>query len=293
MASLPPPARKRRWLSISLRGLLLVVTVLALYLGWHANLALRQRAAVASVLRRGGRIFYSYADPVQNPAYELATPPRLAGLLGIDFVDRVTVVEFIGPEFGDDDLRLLDDMPYVRWLRIYGTSVTGKTFEHVADRPRITVLLVNHSPLEDAALAEIGRMRHLKTLHLVDTRITDAGLGSLVELKRLESLSLSECEISDTGLASWPLPATLMEVSLENTNVSDETVMQLVSLPQLSRLTLYGSPVTDDSIATLAQMPQLKAVMLGETKVTDDGLRRLIEGRGQQLVVSPDPDGGP
>jgi hypothetical protein len=48
-ASLPT---RRRWLSFTLRGLLLAFTALALGLGWYANRARRQQAAVAVILSR-------------------------------------------------------------------------------------------------------------------------------------------------------------------------------------------------------------------------------------------------
>ena len=291
-AAAPP---RRRWLSFTLRGLLIVFTALALTLGWYANRALRQRAAVAVILQKGGRISYSHNDFKAVPSPELATPPPLAGLLGIDFVDTVTVAEFLGPQFNDDDLQLLDSLPRIHWLRIYETKVTGSGFDHVARCRRVTWLLVNHSPLTDEALPAIGRMRQLTTLHLVDTRLTDAQLHSLAPLTALQSLSLSQCSISDAGLEQLPLPATLTDLSLENTRIGDRGIelLQRQNLPLLTRLCLYGSQATDASIPTLTKMPQVTSIILGSTQVTPDGLRQLQAARSSGMYISPDPDGRP
>jgi hypothetical protein len=48
-----PPERKRRRFQFSLRTLLIVFTVCAAWLAWHANRAHRQRTAVNAVIELG------------------------------------------------------------------------------------------------------------------------------------------------------------------------------------------------------------------------------------------------
>jgi Leucine-rich repeat (LRR) protein len=272
--------------------MLLTITVGALAFGWYANRALRQRAAVAAILRQGGRIYYAHNDPLRVNA-QAATPPPLAGLLGVDFVDTVTVAEFIGPEFDDADLVWLDALPAIHWLRIHETKLTGASFQHVSRCRQITALVINGSPLQDVALPEIGRMQQLGTLHLVDTRITDAELHSLSNLTGLNSLTLSGCAITDAGLASCALAPTIRELSLENTRVGDAGITQLQQLPLLGRLSLYGSQVSDAGVVGLSQIAPLRSVMLGSTHVTNDGLRQLRDSSMPWLYISPSPNDNP
>jgi hypothetical protein len=282
---------KRRWVAFSLRTAGIAFTALALWMGWYSNRAWQQRRAVETILRKGGRVCYVFNDPVRDPTAVTAPKPALADYLGLDFVDTVTIAEFLGKDFTDDDLALLDDLPHVHWLRFYDTSITGSGFRHVSARTKVNVLLVNLSPLENAALMEIGRMSQLKTLHITEgASITDDGLASLAPLRHLESLSLSQCTISNAGLARLDPPATLREVSLEDTQIGDAGVALLARLPNLERLSLVGSPVTDASTAHFAAMPSLKSVMLGNTRVSDQALRALQAKAGPSLYVAPDPD---
>ena len=58
----PPPQhkRKRRWQSLSLRGLLLLVTVIAVWLAWIVPRSQQQKKIADWVHASGGRSFYSY-----------------------------------------------------------------------------------------------------------------------------------------------------------------------------------------------------------------------------------------
>jgi hypothetical protein len=283
---------KRRWVSVSLRTAAIAFTALALAMGWYSNRAWQQRRAVEVIRGKGGRIHYAHNDPVFHPVpSEVKTPP-LAEYLGLDFVDSVTMVEYLGKKFNDDDLALLDHLPEVHWLRIYDTAVTGAGFGHVSARRNIDTLLVHLTSLEDSALAEIGRMPQLTTLHITEgSKITDEGVARLATLRRLESLSLSQCAISNAGLAALDPPETLQSISLEDTRIGDAGVALLERLPHLERISLVGSPVSDVALAHLRRMPGLKSVMLGNTQVSNDGLRQLQAQRGSSLYVSPDPDG--
>ena len=50
----------RRWLSLSLRGSLVLVLLFGLWLGWQAHLARKQREAVAAVKEYGGFVRYDW-----------------------------------------------------------------------------------------------------------------------------------------------------------------------------------------------------------------------------------------
>ena len=51
---------KRRWVTFGLRGLLLLVLVIGLWLGWAVHKARQQREAVAAVKKFGGWVHYDY-----------------------------------------------------------------------------------------------------------------------------------------------------------------------------------------------------------------------------------------
>ena len=61
---------KVRWKTISLRGLLLLILAIALWLGWIVNKARQQREAVAALQKFGGFVHYDWEfvdGPVKVP----------------------------------------------------------------------------------------------------------------------------------------------------------------------------------------------------------------------------------
>jgi hypothetical protein len=281
--------RRRSWFTFSLRTVGIVLTVLLVVLGYWANRSLRQRAAVESILRRGGRINYVTEDlskvAVGAPTAE---PHWLAKYLGRDFIEGVGVAEFIGKDFTDADLKLLDDLPDVHWFRIYETQITGSEFAHVSRLKKLRSLLVHHSPLGDDAMIEVGKLHDLELLYLQDTRITDRGAVRVSGLDKLTRLTMSRCAITDAALAEGLSP-DITELSLEDTGITDAGLVPIGRLQHLERLSLVGSKVTDDGVAALQSMKSLKAVMLGDT-VSQQGLLKLQERR-PDLYVSPSPTG--
>src|SRR5262245_49108922 len=69
----------RRRLRLSLRGMILLVLVLGLWLGWHARRARLQREAVAAVREYGGFVRYDWEFLNGRPA--TAAAPRAPGWL--------------------------------------------------------------------------------------------------------------------------------------------------------------------------------------------------------------------
>jgi hypothetical protein len=281
--------KRSSWFTFSLRTVGIVLTVLLVVLGYWANRSLRQRAAVESILRRGGRIHYASED-VSKLAVGAPTAEAhwLAKYLGRDFVEGVAIAEFIGQDFADADLKLLDDLPDIHWLRIYDTQVTGSEFAHVARLKKLRSLLVHHSPLGDEALVEVGKLHDLELLYLEDTRITDRGAVHASALMKLTRLTMSRCSITEEALAEG-LPPKLVELSLEDTGIGDAGVLVIGKLEHLERLSLVGSKVTDKAVPSLQQIKSLKAVTFGDT-LSQQGLLKLQERR-PDLYISPSPTG--
>src|SRR5262245_37902199 len=61
-------------------------------------------------------------------------------------------------------------------------------------------LRLSFTPVDDAGLKEVAKLRSLHTLQLGDTKVTDAGLKELAGLKSLDTLDLYGTEVTDAGL---------------------------------------------------------------------------------------------
>src|SRR5258708_6092649 len=93
---------RRRWLQFNLKGLMLLVVVVAIPCGllkWKLVRKERERAAITEIERLGGWIEYDwqYADKNEPPGVEW-----LRKLLGEDFFSSVVCVDAVGDDFTDD-----------------------------------------------------------------------------------------------------------------------------------------------------------------------------------------------
>ena len=104
-----------------------------------------------------------------------------------------------GTNFADADLAALAPLAAnLRWLDLAGTGIT------------------------DAALAQVGAMRHLTRLHLQRTAITDAGIAHLAGLAELESLNLYGTAVTDAALGTLGRLAKLRQLYLWQSKVTPE-----------------------------------------------------------------------
>ena len=112
----PSPMKKRlRWFRFSLRTMLLVVVVFAVWLGVQTNRARRQREAVAAILQLKGTVIYDYqqVSPSRllfNSKAQPRAPAWLRQLVGDEYFQEVAVVHFGYPEVTDADLEHLAGM---------------------------------------------------------------------------------------------------------------------------------------------------------------------------------------
>ena len=109
----------RRYLRLSLYGLIILVLVIGSALGWLGRQAYVQRDAVAAIREAGGDAAYdidpAYAGFSNVPGWR----KRLAEYVGIDFVSHVYSVWFLdGPANNESDfqqaLSRLRDLPQLK-----------------------------------------------------------------------------------------------------------------------------------------------------------------------------------
>lgn len=191
---------------ISLRFLLVVVTLIGLGLGVVAERARRQREFQQRLAEVGAAVMFDYhrkgdsADADFNPRAQPPGPEWLRRLLGEEFFRKVVYVNMIGQEVGDERracLRLGDSIEY---------------------------LILDSSSIGDAAMADVAQCRRLTVLSLLDTQVTDAGLKQLAGLRRLQYLSVSHTAITDEGLYRVIELPSLRELHVMETAVTPAAI---------------------------------------------------------------------
>jgi internalin A len=249
----------RSFLRFSVRGLLVLVLLVAAGLGWMVRSARIQREAVRAIMIAGGRVNYDRGQKIgKSTRTRVMRPPKwLSDAVGVDYFYSVAKVWFLIP---------LTSSP--------SASETDAALAHVGRLTRLKWLIVIR-PLSDAGLVHLKGLESLTDLHLSGTQITDAGLAHLKGLTNLSSIDLSETKVSDAGVVHLKGLAKLEVLYLGRTQVTDAGLVHLKGLTQLSWLDLSDVRVTDAGLANLNDLKNLTDLNLGSTEVTDAGLANL------------------
>lgn len=251
---------KRHWLQFSLGSLLLLITVLAAWLGWQVNRVRRQREAIALVERLGGEVYFDYQFDEDVPMGRFLTfpdrkssaPDWLRRLIGDDFFRHVASLSLRDTKVKDDDLRVIAGIRRLWILDLSNTSITSAGLAHLQGLRELRSLALINTDIDSAGLAHLKDLGQLNNLSLWKTNVDDAGLKYLRGLTKLRTLILDETRISDAGLAD---------------------LKPLVGLDQW--LGLVGTAVTDVGLDHLKGFTKLKQLNLRHTKVTNAAARKL------------------
>jgi hypothetical protein len=271
--------RRRRWLSYSLRSLLVFVTISAVGLGWVAS-ERRQSDLELQIAKeleaRGATVDFSglFDVPEATEVCVLSDQPRLdqswwRTALGQLLGPRAEKVFAIYLEEPFDDLTVLADLKSVKFISL--ARVPLKRQPQNKRRPQVL------------NLAPLAGLKHLAFLSLDDVPVS--GLSPLAGLRKLEYLSLRD---SNSVRDVTPLVGleNLKVLSLVGNPVSD--LSPLSALTNLNTLDVSMTKVSD--LAPLSRLSGLEALYLNHTKVSDvsalAGLKSLLELQLRETQVS-------
>ena len=277
---------RRRWLSFSLRGVMLLILLLCIPLAWLAQQYSRMQvedAVVEDILAADGVVIYPYqrmsipgSGINKDPRKPAPGPKWIRELLGENIFASVFCVWLMKDNFGDDVVARL-------------TRLND-----------LEVLILNSSHLTDASIDSLLKVSRLKELALDADNISPQALNRLSDHPTLRSLSLYGRLASPNQLRqmqSWP---ALQQLELNATMASDQDLKYLAGCKNLRKLTLnslrevklldpellgqmnhleelrvIGSSINDDSLSLIAQRTTLKKLNLRRSDITDDGLPSL------------------
>ena len=171
-----PRKPRRRWLQISLRTLLILVTLLSIGLGLIVTRGERQRRAVVALKELGAAIYYerpfAYGFDVEETLDRGRWLPR-------DYYDDVDSVHLSMTDLKDADLVHLKELNRLRSLLIDYTDVTDAGLAHIQDLTRLEILHLNVTFVTDGGLVHLQGMTSLRSLDVSDTDVTEAGVARL------------------------------------------------------------------------------------------------------------------
>jgi hypothetical protein len=253
-ATTPSKQPARRKLQFTLRGALVLITVLGVWLGLQVNSANRQRQSLAA-FEQPDRWLYSYQFPGDGGGYPDRSPllPQwLVDAVGVDFFYSVTSVNLNGASMQADRLESLRNLKRLKYLGLDNAEITESVMKSIAQMHELDYLSLQMCDVTDEQLALLRNSVSLTSLYLTFDKITDDGLESLSDLKRLESLQLQGDPIEGPGLK------------------------HLVPLSQLNDLTVLGKAATSaEGIEHLSKMPQLQFLRLTGRQIDEEGFKKL------------------
>lgn len=268
-----PDRPRRRWgLRFSLRGLLIVVTVLCVSLAWRLQRARQQQAAVQAIRDAHGWVYYDYQqyDPVTCKLDQKATPwePQwLQDQVGIDFFHDV---EAVNMSFHGDGIERRDE-----------NAPDPLIAHHLAHLPRLRFLGLTEGACNDDGMRHVGQMQYLEVLLFWDApQITDAGAAHLTNMPNLRCLGMGDSQVGDRGLATIARLPRLEDLSMQCNNFTDAGLAALAGNPRIKDLWVGGlreraSAITNAGVVHLSKLPALEELDLQHTQVTLEGLKPL------------------
>jgi len=174
----------RRYLRFSVRGLIVLVLVIGVGLGWMVRVvrtAQIQRDAVAAIKNAGGMVAYdgkTWRGP-ERKDWEPWSRQWLTDHIGVDYFAHFTDV----------------------YLSFSSSTATDAAVGQARHLTRVKLLDLDQSSVSDAGLAHLNGLTKFSSVDLSHTQVTDAGLVHLKGLSNLSVLVLDGPQVSDAGLA--------------------------------------------------------------------------------------------
>lgn len=225
---------KRRWLTFSLRTLLIGATLLSMVLAYFANILLhvRQQQAIRREieLATGAEVYFDHECVASGEVDESPPGPAmvrwLCGNYAYDHID-VVIFDFLrNIKARDGDLPVLLKAPQLQDVSLNGPEVTDRSMKIVGKLHDLRELQLWNTQISDDGLAELASLRKLRLLNLYGTSITSAALPHIAKLESLEHLHLSNTALTDQNLESLAELKQLRHLALPS-GVSLDKAQQL------------------------------------------------------------------
>lgn len=169
----------------------------------------------------------------------------------------------------------------------YGTLLTAADIEQLSGWVSLTRIGMGHAGVDseyvtlEGDLLTLGRLRHLRELHLNKDGIVDSDLEFVASLPEIRSLEFNAknggAGCTDRCADHLRSAGSLRELRIHNGHFTDTFVARItLGLPDLEVLSLASPELTDESLRLLAvRCKKLNSLSLASEHFTPDGLEHL------------------
>ena len=291
--SSPSPPTSRRWLRLSLRGLMILVLIIGGFAGWAAHKIRTQRAAVAVLKAAKQSIRYDYqVKPLQtvNGRYvyqdEPSAPRWLRRIVGDELFQEVGWVS-LGQPVTPEVIDAVAKCGRITRFTMSGSATDAECVRLLQSLPAVEQMILQPFLVTDAVLKQVARLSKLREFHILgDARdkrtspATDDGFAALAGSTSLEFVQLRYSpNLTDAGAARLAAGLPRLHRLQLNTGLSSvATTLPFLHRhhPNLQLLGLDRSGVTDEDLRAVEAMTGLEVLEVqGCKQVTDAGLAHL------------------
>jgi hypothetical protein len=259
----------KRLLRFRLRTLLVAVTAVSLYLGWHVHSTETQKTAVNAIRDLGGWVYYDFqiVNDQYDPKAVSCVPERLRTRLGYDFFHSIVHVNLV---YNKDGPRRLDN-----------SQTSDAALEYVGQLSRAEVVLLKEGQATDKNLHHLGKLKRLRRLHMWDAwQVSDEGIRQLRNLRNLKYVHCSNAQLGDESLRIFATMPQIEVLSLQGNHFTDKGLEYLAALPNLETLWMgVGSTrITDAGLEHIEKFKSLQRLEIQLSPISIHGLTHLLEG---------------
>jgi Leucine-rich repeat (LRR) protein len=164
-------------------------------------------------------------------------------------------------------------------ITLSGCQVSAKSLAELGKLKGLRTLDLSKSTLDDSALKGLLTLDRLIYCDLSDTRITDSGVAGLSSLVDLECLNLSRTQVSDQRIQALGSLVHLRDLRVDDCDLTNLAAERLSRFSSLEGVSLNGTKVTDEGVCSLASLPFLRNLSLNSCKVSDAGIQSLVHAK--------------
>lgn len=288
---------RRRWLSFSLRAMLVLITLVCVLLGWLGRdvYQYRQRKAlIERIVSAGGH--YSISGFEYDVANTNADPRGfkerlLAWWFGPEF--HLRDIDAVSLQEGDHSVLLEDlaELHTIQSLVLSGAEITKETAQTLLAMQSLSEVRIYSTNITPKELTRIKSLSALQGLQLYSEAANDKNIALLKHFPGLTWLKMGNGSLTDEGLRSLKDCPRLRYLHLGGfANVTDEGLKELGGVVLLESLTLVQLPLTDttwEGIGQLTALQKLRFVgsrdMIQNTSEGLEQLRKLRQLRNLHL----------
>ncbi len=240
----PKPASRpwRRFLRFSVRGMIVLVIVIAGCLGWIVRSARNHRQAVAAIIKMNGEV--GYVDDSRTSLQAMRGERSLRYLIGdwlaINDVFSGVHVRLTLKEGMDQELALapVGDLTNLQSLSFVGGAIQDSAIEKIGRANNLKWLQIQSAPLTRVGFRHLTQYKNLEHLFLYDIDIPEGAFEHFGALANLKTLEMHQCWRVDKGLAEMQVPPRLATLRIRYAPLSDAGLKHIARLPHLTELFL-------------------------------------------------------